>query len=527
MIQRCSIGSCHEDDRLQRQAIDGARSMSSVPPIVHDTLQSPGQPFDHAMRAFFEPRFGQDFSAVRVHTDAKAADSARSVKARAYTVGREVIFGAGQYAPHTDAGRQLIAHELTHVVQQNRSASMMRSALTIGPADDAFEQEARQISHAISQTSSDFGAAPVAMETTPQPAARLMRDPDGSRTGDPCLDECEDQFDRCLKTTRFPPECIAGRSHCMGNCKPKTEEKPKPKEEPKKIKPEDIVIESRGRKEHVDPSKITQGLWWFNGAVPLLAPLYPNEATVNTGLPNGEFKYQVSQGVDKLALLDGSKEVNALTVNDQPAISVKGIGPSAKAKDVKLAITHTPTGAKSADVYSAQLEVRAPNHLDLMNCTHTANGAYGYTSVFPMKVMDNFGQSMAYIDVNEDFDAGTLEKGVSSDWDAPFKSRTKGSTLTLGDGTFEDNYAVGVSGGKPPSTMAPQPGNPQTPLGATLVGTFRHRWYVGTRTTGQGVNVSVHLGKFYADHGEYNNFTSPVSPAGTPVTCPAPAKSKP
>ncbi|HEY4724353.1 MAG TPA: hypothetical protein VII92_21035, partial [Anaerolineae bacterium] len=140
---------------------------------------------------------------------------------------------------------------------------------------------------------------------------------------------------------------------------------------------------------------------------------------------------------------------------------------------------------------------------------------------------DNFGQSMAYIDVNEDFDPGTLEKGVSSEWDAPFKSRAKGGTLTLGDGIFEDNYAASVSGGKPPSTMTPQPNNPQTPLGRTLVGTFRHRWYVGTRTTGQGVNVSVHLGKLYADHGEYNNFASPVSPPGTPVTCPAPAKSKP
>jgi hypothetical protein len=68
LIQRCSIGSCHEDDRVQRQASDGDRSTSSAPPIVQDTLQSPGQPLDHTTRAFFEPHFGQDFSAVRVQS---------------------------------------------------------------------------------------------------------------------------------------------------------------------------------------------------------------------------------------------------------------------------------------------------------------------------------------------------------------------------------------------------------------------------------------------------------------------------
>src|SRR2546425_5290586 len=90
----------------------------SVPPIVYDVLSSPGQPLDAGTRAFMEPRFRQDFSQVRVHTDAKAAESARAVNALAYTIGRDVVFGAGQYAPGTDEGRKLLAHELTHVVQQ-------------------------------------------------------------------------------------------------------------------------------------------------------------------------------------------------------------------------------------------------------------------------------------------------------------------------------------------------------------------------------------------------------------------------
>ena len=78
----------------------------------------PGEPLDAGTLAFMEPRFNYNFSKVRVHADSRAAESARSVNALAYTVGRDVVFGAGQYAPTTLSGRQLLAHELTHVVQQ-------------------------------------------------------------------------------------------------------------------------------------------------------------------------------------------------------------------------------------------------------------------------------------------------------------------------------------------------------------------------------------------------------------------------
>jgi hypothetical protein len=66
-----------------------------------------------------EPRFGTDFSAVRVHTDSNAQSLARSVNAQAFTVGNDVVFGAGQYAPESDSGKRLLAHELTHVIQQS------------------------------------------------------------------------------------------------------------------------------------------------------------------------------------------------------------------------------------------------------------------------------------------------------------------------------------------------------------------------------------------------------------------------
>jgi hypothetical protein len=89
-----------------------------APPTVHDVLRSPGQPLDAATRAFMEPRFGHDFSKVRVHADAKAGQAASSINARAFTSNRSVVFGAGEYAPRTESGRRLLSHELTHVVQQ-------------------------------------------------------------------------------------------------------------------------------------------------------------------------------------------------------------------------------------------------------------------------------------------------------------------------------------------------------------------------------------------------------------------------
>ncbi len=92
-------------------------------PLVRDVLETSGAPLDAASRARLEPSFGQDLSSVRVHTDAPAARSAEAVSAKAYTVGDHIVFGAGQYAPHTDAGTHLLAHEVTHVVQQSQGLS--------------------------------------------------------------------------------------------------------------------------------------------------------------------------------------------------------------------------------------------------------------------------------------------------------------------------------------------------------------------------------------------------------------------
>jgi Domain of unknown function (DUF4157) len=91
-----------------------ATPVNDTPPIVHDVLGSSGRPLSEARRAFMEPRFGHDFSHVRVHTDAQAAESARAVNALAYAIGGNETFAAGQYQPTSETGRRLLAHELTH-----------------------------------------------------------------------------------------------------------------------------------------------------------------------------------------------------------------------------------------------------------------------------------------------------------------------------------------------------------------------------------------------------------------------------
>ncbi|MFI9386608.1 DUF4157 domain-containing protein [Kutzneria sp. NPDC052558] len=124
---------------------------------VHEVLQSPGQPLDTDTRSTMAARFGQDFGDVRVHTDAAAAASAKALGARAYTVGRHIAFNADSYAPGTPTGKRLLAHELTHVVQQ-RSAQP-RHDLAVSRPDDPAEVEARAVA---GQTAAGGSASPMA-----------------------------------------------------------------------------------------------------------------------------------------------------------------------------------------------------------------------------------------------------------------------------------------------------------------------------------------------------------------------------
>jgi hypothetical protein len=111
-------------------------------------LRSPGQPLDASTRAYFEPRFGEEFSSVRVHTDGRAAESARGVSARAYTVGQDIVFGAKEFAPGTQSWRRLLGHELAHVVQQGNGQSQ---ALQRKPTQDDIADLELQLQSKVSE----------------------------------------------------------------------------------------------------------------------------------------------------------------------------------------------------------------------------------------------------------------------------------------------------------------------------------------------------------------------------------------
>jgi hypothetical protein len=138
--------------RAMRNSELETRNSGSVPPIVQNVLRSLGHPLDAQTAAFMEPRFGHDFSRVRVHTDAQAAESARSVNSLAYTVGRDVVFAAGLYDPTTTAGKRLLAHELTHVLQQDQSIVGPRQPSVISNPSDGGEREAENVATRIMQT---------------------------------------------------------------------------------------------------------------------------------------------------------------------------------------------------------------------------------------------------------------------------------------------------------------------------------------------------------------------------------------
>lgn len=178
--------------RAQRDVASGV-----APASVHAELARGGQPLDRATRSFMEPRFDHDFSHVRVHASPQAAETAADVGASAYTVGPHIVFGQGGYAPSTHTGRQLLAHELAHVVQQGGAQSLQRSGgqagdtpsmvggggLRIGSADDPLEGEADAAAHRVmsgANAGTGFAAAPLSLARAPILRRRLVVNPGDS-----------------------------------------------------------------------------------------------------------------------------------------------------------------------------------------------------------------------------------------------------------------------------------------------------------------------------------------------------------
>lgn len=145
------------------------------PSLVKDVVNSGGgAPLAGQTRDLMESRLGADFGDVRIHTDSKASESARSVQAHAYTVGNDVVFQSGKYEPESDSGKRMLAHELTHVVQQRSGpvdGTPAPGGIKISHPSDSFEQAAES-----SANRAMIGAAPLASAAAPSSAQRLADD---------------------------------------------------------------------------------------------------------------------------------------------------------------------------------------------------------------------------------------------------------------------------------------------------------------------------------------------------------------
>jgi Domain of unknown function (DUF4157) len=135
---------------INRKASGTSHEPTTAPPEVSETLHATGEPLSATSREFFEPRFGHDFGSVRIHRNAQAAASARAVSAQAYTVGNKIVFGEGKYQPESNSGRELLAHELTHVVQQSGVTNTLQrrpatnAAATAAPTRAATPADKRE-----------------------------------------------------------------------------------------------------------------------------------------------------------------------------------------------------------------------------------------------------------------------------------------------------------------------------------------------------------------------------------------------
>ncbi|MFN0140302.1 MAG: DUF4157 domain-containing protein [Pyrinomonadaceae bacterium] len=119
-----------EDEQIKRKPLPSPGGIGAQSPAhVQSAISSGGRPLDKETRNFFEPRFGYDFSSVRIYTGSTAGQSAHSINARAYTQGNNIVFGSGEYRPETESGRRLLAHELAHTTQQGGIATIRRTCV--------------------------------------------------------------------------------------------------------------------------------------------------------------------------------------------------------------------------------------------------------------------------------------------------------------------------------------------------------------------------------------------------------------
>lgn len=184
-----------QEQRLQKSASGPGRSRTA-PPVVNQVLNSPGRPLEAPTRSYMEPRFGRDFGGVRVHTDSRAAESARAVDAHAYTVGQHIVFDHGKYDPGSRSGQHLLAHELAHTVQQH---GLQRSSdnLSLGQGGEyrRLEHEADSIARSVTSGSSGRAMPPITNHPSQPTISRAKKDNSTTAASEPPVSEGEGKHD--------------------------------------------------------------------------------------------------------------------------------------------------------------------------------------------------------------------------------------------------------------------------------------------------------------------------------------------
>lgn len=173
MIEPAESSQFKEGEKLHRKKNGG--SNSSAPRIVQDVLSSGGKPLEANAREFMESRFNRDFGNVKIHDNDLAAKSASSINALAYTAGSDIVFNSGQYDPNSESGKRLLAHELAHVAQQEKTSKSIQRKPTL--VENDYEQIINQVHDAIYRVGTDEEAVYSALQ-------RLERDGDAIRKAD-------------------------------------------------------------------------------------------------------------------------------------------------------------------------------------------------------------------------------------------------------------------------------------------------------------------------------------------------------
>jgi Domain of unknown function (DUF4157) len=178
------VESSEESTRLVQREPDTSSSLRGTESNAEGVIPpGNGEPLDERTRNFMESGFGAEFSDVRIHTDSRAAESAEALSANAYTTGRDIYFGCGRYAPETTEGQHLLAHELTHTIQQSgvlaSSQSAMRASegVMVGPVDDPLEQEADRAADVVVNGKGNRALSPQATTSAITPTVQCQETP--------------------------------------------------------------------------------------------------------------------------------------------------------------------------------------------------------------------------------------------------------------------------------------------------------------------------------------------------------------